>query len=81
VARLILRYVQDYHWWWRSFFVSGSTAVYLFLYSVFCFVTQLTFHGFVNTFLYFAFSLMITIAMFVMTGMSLDWYMRCYYWL
>lgn len=48
--------------------VSGATAVYLFAYSVFCFMTQLTFHGFVNTFLYFSFSLMITLAMLVMTG-------------
>jgi len=24
---------EDYHWWWRSFFTSGSSAVYMFLYS------------------------------------------------
>jgi transmembrane 9 superfamily protein 2/4 len=25
---------QDYHWWWRSFLTSGSSALYLFLYSI-----------------------------------------------
>lgn len=61
--------LQDYHWWWRSFLTSGSTAFYLFLYSIFYFLTQLTFHGMANTFLYFTFSLMISILLFVMTGM------------
>ena len=31
---------EDYNWWWRSFFVSGSCAVYVFLYSCYFFVTQ-----------------------------------------
>jgi transmembrane 9 superfamily protein 2/4 len=28
---------EDYHWWWRSFLCSGSTAIYVFLYSAFYF--------------------------------------------
>merc|ERR1712096_395251 len=28
---------EDYNWWWRSFLTSGSSAVYLFLYSCFYF--------------------------------------------
>ena len=24
---------EDYHWWWRAFLTSGSTALYVFLYS------------------------------------------------
>merc|ERR1719215_2551967 len=24
---------EDYHWWWRSFFASAASAVYVFLYS------------------------------------------------
>ena len=32
--------LQDYHWWWRSFIVSGGSAVYVFAYSVFYFVTK-----------------------------------------
>merc|ERR1712137_1064768 len=32
---------EDYHWWWRSFLTSGSSGLYLFLYSVLYFVTKL----------------------------------------
>ena len=32
---------EDYHWWWRSFLTSGSSAIYLFLYSILYFVTKL----------------------------------------
>lgn len=34
---------QDYHWWWRSFIVSGGSAVYVFAYSIFYFVTKVSF--------------------------------------
>ena len=33
---------EDYHWWWRSFFVSGGSAFYVFLYSVFYFYTKVS---------------------------------------
>jgi transmembrane 9 superfamily protein 2/4 len=32
---------EDYHWWWRSYFTSGSSALYLFAYSVFYFYSKL----------------------------------------
>merc|ERR1711871_1787948 len=35
---IVLTYFQlcgeDYHWWWRSFITAGSSALYLFLYSI-----------------------------------------------
>ncbi|KAK3737539.1 hypothetical protein QZH41_010645, partial [Actinostola sp. cb2023] len=31
---------EDYHWWWRSFLMSGSCSLYVFLYAVFYFVTK-----------------------------------------
>ena len=34
---------KDYHWWWRSFIVSGGSAVYVSVYSVFYFVTKVRF--------------------------------------
>ncbi|KAJ8306195.1 hypothetical protein KUTeg_016740 [Tegillarca granosa] len=34
---------EDYHWWWRSFIVSGGSAVYVLAYSVFYFVTKVNF--------------------------------------
>lgn len=32
---------EDYHWWWRAYLTSGSSALYLFLYSLFYFYTKL----------------------------------------
>merc|ERR1712238_425496 len=28
---------ENYHWWWRSFCTAGSTALYVFIYSIFYF--------------------------------------------
>lgn len=41
---------QDYHWWWRSFFTSGFTAVYLFAYCVRFFTSKLAITGVVSSF-------------------------------
>lgn len=32
---------EDYHWWWRAYFTSGSSALYLFAYSAFYFYSKL----------------------------------------
>merc|ERR1712167_210426 len=32
---------EDYHWWWRAFLTSGSSAGYMFAYSIFYFYTKL----------------------------------------
>lgn len=44
---------QDYHWWWRSYFTSGSSALYLFLYSMFYFYTKLDITKLVPAMMYF----------------------------
>jgi transmembrane 9 superfamily protein 2/4 len=36
---------EDYHWWWRSFLASGSSAVYIFAYSALYFSTRLRIIG------------------------------------
>jgi len=49
---------EDYHWWWRSMFTSGSSALYVFLYSLHWyslklhatrFVTHVLFFGYMST--------------------------------
>ncbi len=45
--------LQDYHWWWRSYFTSGSSALYLFLYSMFYFYTKLDITKIVPAMMYF----------------------------
>jgi transmembrane 9 superfamily protein 2/4 len=35
--------VQDYRWWWRSFLLGGSPAIYIFAYAILHAVLQM--HG------------------------------------
>jgi len=59
---------EDYRWWWRSFLSAGSSGGYLFLYSLWYFVTKLSITGFVPTVLYFSYMTMISITFFLLTG-------------
>jgi len=59
---------EDYRWWWRSFLSAGSSGGYLFLYSLWYFVTKLNISGIVPTVLYFAYMAMISITFFLLTG-------------
>ncbi|XP_040583383.1 transmembrane 9 superfamily member 4 [Lepeophtheirus salmonis] len=59
---------ENYHWWWRSFFVSGGSAVYVFAYSVFYFYTKLDIEDFVPTLLYFTYTLIMVITFWLVTG-------------
>lgn len=58
---------EDYHWWWRSVLTSGSTALYVFLYSIF-YYSRLESTLFVTYFLYFGYMAMISVAVFLITG-------------
>ena len=59
---------EDYHWWWRSYFTSGSSAVYLFLYSLFYFYTKLEIESIVPMLMYFGYMFMISYSFFCLTG-------------
>merc|ERR1711957_1093400 len=59
---------EDYHWWWRSFLTSGSSALYLLLYTVFYFWTKMQITKFVSMLLYFGYSLILCLSFFVLTG-------------
>eukprot|EP01114_Cavostelium_apophysatum_P022696 TRINITY_DN829_c0_g1_i1.p1 TRINITY_DN829_c0_g1~~TRINITY_DN829_c0_g1_i1.p1 ORF type:complete len:637 (-),score=175.06 TRINITY_DN829_c0_g1_i1:148-2058(-) len=59
---------EDYHWWWRSFLTAGASAVYMFLYSIFYFVTKLQIQKVVSGFLYFGYTFIMSFAFFVLTG-------------
>merc|ERR1712166_872452 len=43
---------EDYRWWWRSFFASGTSGLYVFLYSVLYFSSRLQIDKLVSTLLY-----------------------------
>lgn len=59
---------QDYHWWWRSFIVSGGSAVYVFAYSVFYFATKLEITEFIPTLLYFGYTGIMVLTFWLLTG-------------
>mmetsp|Transcript_8140 Transcript_8140/g.26708 ORF Transcript_8140/g.26708 Transcript_8140/m.26708 type:complete len:633 (-) Transcript_8140:217-2115(-) len=58
---------EDYHWWWRSFLTSGSTALYVFLYSAFYF-SKLETNFALTYFLYFGYMSIISLGLFLVTG-------------
>jgi transmembrane 9 superfamily protein 2/4 len=59
---------ENYHWWWRSYIVSGGSAIYVLAYSVFYFYTKLDIDEFVPTLLYFSYTLMMVVTFWLLTG-------------
>ncbi|EPS66356.1 hypothetical protein M569_08421, partial [Genlisea aurea] len=59
---------EDYNWWWRAYLTAGSSALYLFLYSVFYFFTKLDITKLIPAILYFGYMLIASYAFFVLTG-------------
>merc|ERR1712110_1262356 len=59
---------EDYNWWWRSFFTSASSAVYVFMYSILYFSSRLQIERFVPTLIYFGYMFLIAIIFFLLTG-------------
>jgi transmembrane 9 superfamily protein 2/4 len=59
---------EDYHWWWRAFATSASSALYLFLYSIVYFVTKLQIHQFVPSLLFFGYMLLTAFTFALLTG-------------
>ncbi|XP_005089168.1 transmembrane 9 superfamily member 4 isoform X1 [Aplysia californica] len=74
---------EDYHWWWRSFVVSGGSAVYVFAYSVFYFITKLEITEFIPTLLYFGYTFVIVFTFWTLTGtvgfFAAYWFIRRIY--
>jgi len=68
---------EDWRWWWRSFLTSATSAFYMFLYAIFYYATRLEVDGFVDSLLYFGYSLILTLFFFVLTG-TIGFY-SCYY--
>jgi transmembrane 9 superfamily protein 2/4 len=73
---------EDYNWWWRSFLASGSTALYVFLYSAFYF-SKLEPSLFVTYVLYFGYMSIICLGLFLLTGcigfLACLWFTRTIY--
>nr|XP_023016752.1 transmembrane 9 superfamily member 4 [Leptinotarsa decemlineata] len=59
---------EDYHWWWRSFIVSGGSALYILGYSVFYFMTKLEITEFIPTLLYIGYTGLMVFTFWLLTG-------------
>ncbi|KAA8492504.1 Transmembrane 9 superfamily member 7 [Porphyridium purpureum] len=62
---------EDYHWWWKSFFSTGSIGLYVFLYSIVYLFTQPLMREmhFVSIIMYFSYMLLMSIGCGITVGM------------
>ncbi|KNA15496.1 hypothetical protein SOVF_097760 [Spinacia oleracea] len=61
--------VEDWRWWWKAFFASGSVSLYVFLYSINYLVFDLqSLSGPVSALLYLGYSLIMAVAIMLSTG-------------
>ena len=58
---------ENYHWWWRAFLTSGSTALYVLLYSCVYF-GRLAADEWFTYVLYFGYMILISLGLFALTG-------------
>ncbi|GCB86914.1 hypothetical protein scyTo_0027626 [Scyliorhinus torazame] len=59
---------EDYRWWWRSVFSTGSTGFFMFLYSVFYYFKRSNMSGTVQTLEFFGYSFLTCYVFFLMLG-------------
>eukprot|EP01086_Lenisia_limosa_P017925 TRINITY_DN942_c0_g1_i1.p1 TRINITY_DN942_c0_g1~~TRINITY_DN942_c0_g1_i1.p1 ORF type:complete len:635 (+),score=143.10 TRINITY_DN942_c0_g1_i1:114-2018(+) len=59
---------EDYRWWWRSFLSSGSSGIYMFLYSIVYYNTNLEVTDTSAAVLFFSYSLIMSVTFFLVTG-------------
>eukprot|EP00250_Pteridium_aquilinum_P013772 c21565_g1_i1 orf=428-2404(-) len=61
--------VEDWRWWWKSFFASGSVAFYVFLYALNYLVFDLrSLSGSASTALYLGYSILMAFSIMLATG-------------
>lgn len=61
--------VEDWRWWWKAFFASGSVSFFVFLYSINYLVFELrSLSGPVSAMLYLGYSLIMVLAIMLSTG-------------
>jgi transmembrane 9 superfamily protein 2/4 len=59
---------ENHNWWWQSFFVGGSSAVWVFAYCVWFYLFKLHITGFVSTMMFFGYSFMACCVYGLLTG-------------
>jgi len=64
---------ENYLWQWTAFYSGGSTALYVFLYSIYYFVFKTSQHGLVQTSFYFGYMMLISLALGTLCGTMGHW--------
>ncbi|KAF9584607.1 hypothetical protein BGW38_005859 [Lunasporangiospora selenospora] len=59
---------ENYHWWWRAFFTSGSAAIYIFLYSILYYFSTLQIKSLTSAVLYFGWTAIMSFMFWVLSG-------------
>merc|ERR1712146_833660 len=59
---------EDYNWWWRSFFSSGTSGIYVFLYALLYKSTRLQIDEFVPSMVYVGYMFIMSFSFFLLTG-------------
>lgn len=64
---------EDYRWWWRSVLSTGSTGIFIFLYSLFYYHNRSNMSGLVQSVEFFGYSLLTAFVFSLMLGTVSFW--------
>ncbi|KAJ8436947.1 hypothetical protein Cgig2_017372 [Carnegiea gigantea] len=79
VGTYFLLNAENYHWQWTSFLSAASTAIYVYLYSVYYYHVKTKMSGFFQTSFYFGYTLMFCLGLGILCDLrlaSLPWLLR-----
>ncbi|KAF3529101.1 hypothetical protein DY000_02041346 [Brassica cretica] len=68
VGTYFLLNAENYHWQWTSFFSAASTAIYVYLYSIYYYYVKTKMFGFFQTSFYFGYTLMFCLGLGILCG-------------
>lgn len=59
---------ENYHWWWRSFFIGGSVAVYIPVFSTFYYLANMNVGNLLMLLQYFWYMALVSLFVFLLNG-------------
>ncbi|KAJ0442956.1 putative nonaspanin (TM9SF) [Helianthus annuus] len=68
VGTYFLLNAENYHWQWTSFFSAASTAIYVYLYSIYYYYVKTKMSGFFQTSFYFGYTAMFCFGLGILCG-------------
>ncbi|KAL8159998.1 LOW QUALITY PROTEIN: hypothetical protein V2J09_001535 [Rumex salicifolius] len=68
VGTYFLLNAENYHWQWTAFFSAASTAIYVYLYSIYYYQVKTKMSGFFQTSFYFGYTMMFCLGLGILCG-------------